>query len=176
MRKVVEVEDTQAEWESFFGPSQSGAVAVLLSDPPEQPTPKLERVLDSFLLAVRWIFLYTPGAVLLHMTAMGLALLTLYGDWSIEIIGGSAAAALVGTFMITIGIGRLSDLRYLKVAAGAFSVSLLLATIYAILAAFVPGAFFGEFFRWTTLIPVAFGVLIYSHLCTADASSDDSQT
>ena len=74
----------------------------------------------------------------------------LYKDWSVEIIAGSIGILAVATFMVMIGIGKLKDLKYLRVVGAIAATSALMAILYSVLITFIPGDFFRAFI-WSTL-------------------------
>lgn len=81
----------------------------------ENPTSE-ESFPDKCLKAVKLIFFFVPGVLLLNMIGPMLFLSILYGeifDPIISIIGSS----LVGAFLVMLGIGKLKNLNYLKVPA-----------------------------------------------------------
>jgi hypothetical protein len=102
-----------------------------------------EAVLDGFLTTIKWIFLYFPGAAAIHFTMMAFALF--YLDLPAAMLIGMFGIFAVSTFMVMLGIGKLSDLKYLKVVAALVATGGLAAIIYAILEATTGGQFFGWF-------------------------------
>lgn len=105
--------------------------------------------LDLFLTTVKWAFLYLPGAAAIHFIMLGFTLLFLYRDWGFEMMLGTLGAYSVAAFMIMLGIGKLRDLKYLKVVGAVSLTSLLLTVLYSILTVFIPGDFFGFFAKIT---------------------------
>ena len=116
--------------------------------------------LDNFLIAIKWLFLFIPGAAVLHVLAMGGALLSLYNDWSLELGFGMVAAAIAATFMIMLGMGKVGDLKYLRVVVGIAASSALAAIVYSVLTVLIPGDFFGIFTRATLPLTLLIGYLI----------------
>ena len=115
---------------------------------------------DKILTAVKWIFLYLPGAAAIHFIMIGFALLFIYKDWGGEMLLGTTGIFAAATFMIMLGIGKLKDLKYLKVVGAISLVSLLMAISYAVLASFVAGDFFGIFARTTLPLTALAGYLV----------------
>lgn len=116
--------------------------------------------LDNFVAAIRWIFLYIPGATAIHFIMMGMALLVFYDNWSLSLMVGTFGVAAVSAFMIMLGMGKLSDLRYLRVVAAIFAAGGLAAIFYSLLIAFIPGDFFGLFTQLTLLLTLLIGYLV----------------
>ncbi len=92
-----------------------------------------EEFLDKFLSAIKLFFLYAPGAMLLHMVGMFIKVFILYGESFPNLFPELIGATFIGTFLTMLGIGKLSDLRYLKVPALILGVSFLLSTIHTII-------------------------------------------
>ena len=117
-------------------------------------------LLDKFLTAVKWVFLYLPGTGALHLTFMALSLFFLYEGPTIEVMLGTFGVFIVGMFMVMLGVGRLTDLRYLRVVGAISIVSTLAAILYSILTVFIPGDFFGTFTRLTLPAALLAGYLV----------------
>jgi hypothetical protein len=116
--------------------------------------------LDKFLSAVKWIFLYVPGTAFIHMLVVGFGLSLLYEVWPSDIVIQLIGALVIGTFMVMLGVGKLSDLKYLRVVAGIVAASSLSAILYLILAALIPGDFFGRFYQLSLPFPLVIGYLV----------------
>lgn len=112
--------------------------------------------LDSFLATIKWLFLYLPGAGALHFTLMGMSLFYFYGGAPIEVIVGAFGVSLIAMFMVMLGVGRLNDLRYLRVVAGIIATGALASILYTLSIVFIPGDFFG----WFTLLSLPVTVII----------------
>ena len=124
---------------------------------PQIPERGLETdALDSFLAVIKWIFLFLPGTAALHFALMGLSLFMLYGGTTVEIIIGTVGISIVAMFMVMLGVGRLTDLRYLRVIGGILAASALASIVYSISIAFIPGDFFG----WFTLLTLPLTIII----------------
>ena len=117
-------------------------------------------VLDSYLAIVKWIFLFLPGAAALHFVLMGMSLFFFYGGPTLEMIVGAFGISLVAVFMVMLGLGRLSDLRYLRVIGGIIAVGVLASILYSISIVFIPGDFFGWFTLLTLPLTIIIGQLI----------------
>ena len=163
MKKTTLTEDARLDFQDFFDAEDfsanqmtSSKDAALRQNAPSENN----SFLDTFLTAVKWIFLYFPGVAAIHFIMMGVALLFLYNDWGIEMMLGTLGVFAVSVFMIMFGIGKLRDLEYLKVVLGVFLTSSLCAVLYAILAVFIPGDFFGFFAKITLPLPMVVGYLV----------------
>lgn len=131
--------------------------------------PDEDSFLDSFLTVIKWTFLYLPGAATIHFIMFGFALLVLHRDWGGEMMLGTLGFFAVAVFMMMIGIGKLGDLKYLKVVA-AVSLTSMLATIsYLTLAGFMPGDFFGFFALISLPLTAAVGYFVKKNI---DRSTD----
>jgi hypothetical protein len=76
---------------------------------------------------------------------LGFALLLFYNDWGAEIM---------------LRIGKLRDLKYLKVVLAVSLTSLLASILYVILAVFIPGDFFRFFAKITLPVTALIGFLV----------------
>ena len=112
--------------------------------------------LDLFVSVVKWIFLYLPGAAALHFGLMGMSLFFFYGGPTLEMILGTFGVALVAMFMVMLGVGRLNDLRYLRVIGAILGAGALASILYGISIVVIPGDFFG----WFTLITLPLTIII----------------
>ena len=117
-------------------------------------------VLDSYLAAIKWIFLFLPGTAALHFVLMGMSLFFFYGGPPIEMLVGSFGFSVVAMFIVMLGVGRLTDLRYLRVIAGILAASALASIAYIIAITFTPGDFFGWFTLLTLPVTIIIGQLI----------------
>jgi hypothetical protein len=94
-----------------------------------------EEFLDNALAVIKLVFLYVPGAMLIHFVGVFLKFLVIYGspmpNFESELGGG----ILIGTFLTMLGIGKLGDLKYLKVPAAIFATSVLVSILHAVLSA-----------------------------------------
>ena len=116
------------------------------------------------LTAIKLIFLYFPGTVAIHFLLMGFALSFFYGDWFVELFLGALGIFAVATFMIMFGIGKMLELKYLKVVLGILLTSTLAAILYSVLIVFIPGDFFGLFVKSTLALPALTGYFVKRHL------------
>ena len=125
------------------------------------PQPGPETVaLDSFVAIVKWVFLYLPGAGALHFALMALSLFFFYGGPTIEIVIGTVGISIVAMFMVMLGVGRLNDLRYLRVIGAILAAGALASILYSISIAFFPGDFFGWFTLLTLPVTIIIGQLV----------------
>ena len=163
MKKTTLIEDAHRDFQTFFDEESFTAGQITVSkDAALQNNLSAENIsfLDNFLTAVKWIFLYFPGAAAINFILIGFALSFYYGDWFVELFLGMLGIFAFAAFMIMLGIGKLFDLKYLKVVLSVFLISSLLAILYAILVVFIPGDFFGFFAKVTLPLPVLTGYFI----------------
>ena len=164
MKKTTLTDDPPRDFQTFFDEEFLAANPLSVREnaalPAHNSVSKNDTLLDNSLAAVKWLFLYLPGAAAIHFVLMGLALAAFYGDWFIELFLGLLGIFSVAAFMIMFGLGKLSDLKYLKVVLGVFLTSALAAIFYSLLIVFMPGDFFGFFLKLTLPLPVLAGFLI----------------
>jgi hypothetical protein len=125
---------------------------------------------DKSLKAVKFIFLFIPGVILLDMIGPILFLSILYGEIFDPLVS-SLGAALVGTFLSMMGIGKLSDLNYLKVPVMVALFSMVIGFL------FLPIVFyFGYdlgFIKFTVPIALALGYLTKRNIDRSDRSTEN---
>ena len=159
MKKTTLAEDTQFDFYAFFEEefSNSGPMTVY-SDKSLKKLRGEEKdtALDGFLAALKWIFLYLPGVLAVHFLALGFGLAFFFDALWLDVLPGFAGIFAVATFMIMFGIGKLMDLRYLRVVLGVFLTSMCTAAIFSFLLSFTKGNFFG----WYLLATLPPSVLI----------------
>lgn len=162
MKKNLPTEDIDDRTHVFFDLPEFG-VLTPAGTVASQPT-VIERnahILDKVLSAIKWTFLYVPGVAAMHMIMLGLIFFSFfYHDWAPEILLGSLGAGIIYSFMIMLGIGKLSDLRYLRVVGAVAASSAIAVILYSILVVLFRGEFFGSFLLMTMLIPLVSGILI----------------
>jgi hypothetical protein len=96
-----------------------------------------EEFLDKILTGIKLIFLYVPGAMAIHFVGVFIKFIIQYGDSIPNFAAELSGFALVGTFLTMLGIGKLSDLNYLKVPAATFTTSILVSILHVILSAII---------------------------------------
>lgn len=164
MKKIPQAEETRNSAYSFFEATDFGPIATFPEGADAVVTRSREHgVLDSLLAAIKWIFLFVPGAVAIHMIFLGFGLLLLYSDWSSPMMIGSAGIVAVASFMVMLGVEKLSDLKYLRVVGSIVAVSALAAIVYPIMASFIPGDFFGLYAKCTLPLTLLAGYLAKRH-------------
>jgi hypothetical protein len=129
-----------------------------------ETSPKETFLPETILTAIKWTSLYFPGTAAIHFILMGFALSFFYGDWFVELFLGALGIFAVATFMIMFGIGKMLELKYLKVVLGILLTSTLAAILYSVLIVFIPGDFFGLFVKLTLALPVLTGYFVKKHL------------
>ena len=165
MKETIDAEATTASSFNFPDPPEFAPITVREDIRLEESTSAAHEslVLDNIVATVKWIFLFFPGTAAIHFMMMGLSLLFFYNDWSPEILIGSIGIAIVATFMIMFGVGKMSDLKYLRVVGAIFASAALASIIYSILIVFIPGDFFGRFTLLTLPLTVLMGHLVKRH-------------
>ncbi len=119
-----------------------------------------EAFLDKFLSTIKFIFLYIPGAMLLHLVGMFLKVFFLYGEKLPKLLPQLAVATFIGTLLTMFGIGKLSDLRYLRVPAAILAMSLLLSMMQAIMTVVFEVDSQGWFMLFSTSLVIVWGYLV----------------
>jgi hypothetical protein len=117
-------------------------------------------VLDFYLSAIKWIFLYVPGVAAMHFTLMGMSLIFFYGDHAIDLLVRAFGILIIPMFMVMMGIGRLTDLKHLRVVAGILGAGSLASVLCVISIHFFPGEFFGWFTLLTLPVTIMIGQLV----------------
>ncbi|MEQ1763164.1 MAG: hypothetical protein ABL984_08475 [Pyrinomonadaceae bacterium] len=160
MKDVLEAEKFQGF--DPFAPAEAGPIAKSETATPAETRAKddSEPILDGLITTLKLVFLFLPGAAVIHLIMIGFGMLFLYGFWSPGILVGSLGGLIVSVFMVMLGIGKLTDLRYLRVPAILFLSGTIFGIIYAIAASMVPGDFYGRFIWLTFPLTLTFGYLI----------------
>jgi hypothetical protein len=94
-----------------------------------------EEFLDKLLIGIKLAFLYVPGAMAIHFVGIFIKFFVLYEDSMPNFAVELSAVTLIGTFLTMLGIGKLNDLKYLKVPATIFASSILISILHVILSA-----------------------------------------
>ncbi len=164
MKKTIQAEDATLPYYAFIDDTDFAEIAVRERNSPDPVSlPTEDRFIDSLVSALKWVFLYLPGATTIHLIMIGMALFFFHDVRGFEMVAGTIGAALVAVFMVMLGIGKLTDLRYLKVAGGLFAAGGLASVVYAILAAMIPGDFVGFYIRLTLPLTLLSGYLVKWH-------------
>lgn len=164
MKKTLQAEDVSSPAYAFLDETDSAPMTVREDNAPvPESTPPKSAILDGFVTAIKWIFLFLPGTAAIHLLMVGFSLMLFYDIWSLEMMAGALGVLVVSSFMIMLGIGKLTDLRYLRVVAGIFAAGALASVVYGILAVFIPGDFFGFYARLTLPLTLLIGYLVKRH-------------
>ena len=145
----------------YFETPDHSPIAVRENTSVEAPdAPSEDPVLDRFLGTIKWVFLYLPGALTIHFIMMVLSSIVFYEVWpSLSMMLGTFGIFAVAAFMVMLGLGKLGELKYLRVVGALVAAGGLASVIYTILTAFTGGDFFG----WFTLLSLPFTLLV-AHL------------
>jgi hypothetical protein len=111
--------------------------------------------MDLVLASIKWIFIFLPGATAMHCVLMMISLSIVSGIWPGDPWIQSLAAMVIFSFMVLLGLGRLSDIRYLKVIGAILSSAIMSAVVYNIVAIFIGYGSFG----WAMLLTLPITVL-----------------
>jgi len=109
-------------------------------------------LLDRLASTIGWTFLYLPGIAAIHFCVLLQSLFAAQGQWPPHIVAGTGGAVIVGAFMMMLGLGKMSDLRYLKTVGAALASSILLAVVYTLFSLGVSTEYFGWFASLTLAI------------------------
>ena len=111
--------------------------------------------LDDFLAALKLMFLYLPGVLTVHFLALGFGFTFYYDAVLIDILPGFSGILAVATFMMMFGIGKMRDLKYLRVVFSALLTSMFFAVVFSVMFKFGGRQSFG-WFLLATWLPSAF--------------------
>jgi hypothetical protein len=134
-------EETHQEYENLFNENdfsfgqiaiQNGEVALL-----KQESEMSEGFADKILKGVKYLFFFTPGVFLLTLIGPGLFLSILYPSF-VESLLGLLVCGGIGSFLTMLGMGKLKDLKYLKVPAFIALCSMIVGFLF-----FPPAFYFG---------------------------------
>jgi hypothetical protein len=126
--------------------------------------PAVDR-LQVLLSVIKWVFLYVPGAVAINFSVMMLSLSVMTGVWRDGSLIEWPGALVIYSFMVLFGIGRLTDMRYLKVIGAILSSSILSTILFHILASFFIGYnHIGWGILATCVTTVSFGQMIKNRI------------
>lgn len=171
MKKTIEAEDLRdmnfaAPLEPLpaaIAPHASSYAIGTHSDQPELT------VLDSILKTVKWVFLFLPGALAIHCCVMMSSLFVLSGNWPEGMLLELFAALMIYSFLVLLGLGRLSDLRYWKVIGAILSSSILLTVVYQIFSILTGYDYFGWGMLLTAPITIIFAQFMKARLDNGDS-------
>ncbi len=127
----------------------------------ENPTNSQNEIfLDKFLSAIKFIFLYVPGAMVIHFFGMFIYFYILFCPGSSGPLAGMLGGAVIGMFLTMFGIGKMNDLSYLKVPASVFASSVLISIVFALIAAFTGVEMTGIFLLCSFPLTIILGYLV----------------
>jgi len=157
MKKTTLTEDAVRDFHTFFEEERFTAREIILHHhaAPHKNAEIETNSLDTILALIKWTFLYLPGAMALHFGALGTGFFFLYAGDFMEFLPGMLGISIIATFLIMFGIGKLGDLKYLRVVLAVFAVSMVATVLNGSFAALVSGKYFG-WFLLASFIPSAF--------------------
>jgi hypothetical protein len=121
--------------------------------------------MQELLSAIKWIFLFVPGAVAISFSVMMLSMSMITGVWQDGMLIQWPGAMVAYSFMVLFGIGRLTDMRYLKVIGAILSSSILCTILFHILGSFFIGySNFGWGMLAICLATISFGQMIKNRI------------
>lgn len=124
--------------------------------------------MDLIVASIKWIFIFVPGATAIHCVLMMISLSIVSGIWPGEPWIQSMAAIVIFSFMVLFGLGRLSDMRYLKVIGAILSSAIMSAVVCNIAAIFIGYASFG----WAMLLTLPITIL-FAHIIKTRIDSEE---
>ncbi|MEO5857520.1 MAG: hypothetical protein ABIR33_01080 [Pyrinomonadaceae bacterium] len=127
--------------------------------------------MDTLLASIKWIFIFLPGATAIHFVLMMLSLSVVSGIGPNDPWVQSMAAMVIFSFMVLFGLGRLSDVRYLKVIAAILSSGIMSAVVYNIAAIFIGYRTFGWAMLLSLPITLLFAQLMKTRIDNEEAAS-----
>lgn len=152
MKKTTFADENQTIFQDFFSDGFSTSNEIAINENVElkqSPSSKNDSFSDQLLSVIKWIFLYLPGVAAIHLAMMGVALLLFYNEAAYDLLPGMLGFIGIGTFLIMLGFGKLSDLKYLKTVLTILAVSFVTAVFWDILAVFIKGDFLGFYAKLT---------------------------
>ena len=176
MKKNLEAERTDTSANAFFEAADFGPVAAFgeFSIAPAAGSDSQDVILDRILEAIKWIFLYVPGVAGVNMIAMNYVFILYSKNWSNDFLSvGAIVPIMICAFMIMLGIGKFTDLRYLRVVLSILMTSAAAALLLAILIAFSPGNYFGIYILVTLTVSLVLGYLTKKNIDQRPATFDD---
>ena len=120
----------------------------------------IDGVLDQLASTIGWTFLYLPGIAAIHFCVLLQALFAAQGEWPPNMVAGSVGSIILGAFMMMLGLGKLSDLRFLKAVGAALASSILLAVIYTFFTISISADSFG----WFALLTLPITMLLTNYV------------
>ncbi len=161
MKTSIPTEEIQNPVYAFFDETEFAPITVREDIAFEIPYPAIENAfLDNLTPGIKWIFLYVPGILAIHFQMMGMVLTFFYRDWSLGLMAGVFGITIFSIFMVMLGIGKLNDLKYLRVVAAAFAISGLASIFYSLLIIVIPGDYFGTFTLMTLPLTLLAGYVV----------------
>jgi hypothetical protein len=161
MRQTTYADEKTLDAFSVLDDAEFEAITVRENISPEAiPVAPQTETLDIYMSLVKWIFLYVPGVAAMHFTLMGMSLFVFYGDQAFDLVVRTLGILIIPMFMVMMGLGRLTDLRHLRVIAGILGAGTLASILYFISIHFFPGEFFGWFTLLTLPVTIIIGQLI----------------
>lgn len=163
MTKTTLTEDARADFRSFFDDETFTGQPIAVSaetSAAQTAAANSDAALDAIVTFIKYVFLYLPGAVGISMVGFGFVLISVSDGVFIELFAGMLGALAVGAFMIMFGIGKLLDLRYLKVVLSVLLVSSAAAFLIAGL----------EVFLSEDLLESVFGALLAADVAVSAAA------
>ena len=163
MKKTILKEDFEQNLDSFFEEDFSNhQISVFQNESvlEKNSNYRNEEFLDKFLTAIKFIFLYIPGAMTIHFVGMVIYFSILFNPGITELASGLIVGAIAGTFLTMFGIGKMNDLNYLKVPTSVFIISVLISIIFALITAFTGVEMTGIFLLMSFPITIICGYIV----------------
>ena len=158
--------DEQALYSSASIVDEAGGAPLIVADRSAvslEPLKAQDRM-DLMLSAIKWIFIFLPGAAAMHWCLMMLSLSIISGIWPDDTWYQAGAAMMIFSFMVLMGLGRLSDIRYLKVIAAILSSGIMSAVVVNIAAIFFGYKSFGLAMFLTLPMTILFAHLMKTRI------------
>lgn len=164
MKKTKLEESFEQNFNSFFDENdfRNEPISIFQNESALEKTSNYrnEAFLDNFLSAIKLIFLYVPGTMVIHFVGMIIYFSILFNPGITELVSGLIVGAIVGTFLTMFGIGKLTDLNYLKVPAAILTGSVLISIIFALITVFTGVQMTGIFFLSSFPITIIGGYIV----------------
>lgn len=134
-------EETHQEYENFFNENDFTFSQITIQNG-EAALSKQQSIIsegfpDKILKGIKYLFFFTPGVFLLTLIGPALFIAILYSSF-LEPLLSSLVCGGVGSFLTMLGMGKLKDLKYLKVPAFVVLCSMIVGFLF-----FPPAFYFG---------------------------------
>lgn len=162
-------EETHQEFENLFNENDFSFSQITLQNGEatlaKQQSAVNEDFPDKVLTAVKYLFFFIPGVFLLTLIGPALFIAILYSSF-LEPLLGSLVFGGIGSFLTMLGMGKLKDLKYLKVPAFIVLCSMIVGFLF-----FPPAFYFGyelNILKFFLPVTIVLGYLVKRNIDKTD--------